>query len=104
MIALSCGSMHTLHVNLHVLSQYLLHNLGGAEVAPQAHAPGEAELAVLRAADLRGYAQRRPLRPAGVGPLHWNNHRLYRARCTLPLHRTAFSSRRISIAAWSAPM
>lgn len=66
--------------------QYLLHNLGSAEVAPQAHAPGEAELAVLRAADLRGDAQRRPLRPAGDGPLHRDDHCLYCARCTIPLH------------------
>ena len=64
---------------------YLLHYLGSAEVALQAHAAGEAELAILRAADLRRYAQCRAW-PAGSWPLHGNDHCLYCANSTITLH------------------
>lgn len=64
---------------------HLLHNSCSAEVPLQAHAACEAELAILRAAHLRGYAQCGP-RPAAVRPLHWYDYCLYRACCAIPLH------------------
>ena len=65
---------------------HLLHDLRGAEVALQAHAAGEAELAVLRAANLRGDAER-GAGPAGARPGHRYDHRLHRPGCAFALQR-----------------
>lgn len=70
---------------------HLLHDLGSAEVALQAHAAGEAELAILRAADLRRYAQCRA-RPAGLWPLYGNDHCLYCSSGTITLHTAQCSA------------